>query len=200
MTMCAHCSKTSCTCLQERVAAELASAFGDAIDAIWKNPERYNQVLHGPRLFKAASPKLKTAVIDLVSTMRLAALTHQGNHWTVSGPEFYSDHKLFERLYEESQAQIDALAEKAVSLMQVRAIELHEGLQRCMPLLNLLISLAVPGESSGLAEDHVQAAVLAVKACGQSEPLTPGLTNLLDDIYDTHESFQYLLGQRSKHP
>ena len=104
--LCENCSESPCSCLDSRVAAEL-SPFASAVDAIWHNPEKYDMRAHGPRVLKAGGVGLKDALVDAVATMRLAAFVHQNHHWTVSGPGFYSDHKHFEQLYDESQEQID---------------------------------------------------------------------------------------------
>ncbi len=193
--LCENCSESPCSCLDSRVAAEL-SPFTNAIDAIWHNPEKYDMRVHGPRALKAGDNNigLKAALIDAVATMRVAAFVHQNHHWTVSGPEFYSDHKLFEQLYEESQDQIDELAEKAVSVAGVSAVDFGAGFLRKLAALLPALDGLPPVKASLAIEERVLGAIGRVKGCG--DPITAGIENLLDDICDNHESFQYLLGQR----
>ena len=51
---------------------------------------------------------------ELLAKLEALSLYYQNIHWTVSGPNFYSDHLLAERLYSAANGLIDGVAEKAV--------------------------------------------------------------------------------------
>src|ERR1700733_8176214 len=116
----------------------------ESIQVVWHDPTAYDPLKHGPpylpgvtyepvklsseqkkeirRRAKQASdlvapeiPGYQRADLPmLLAAMQAAAMVHQMHHWMCKGPTFFADHKLFERLYEESLELIDQLAEKAV--------------------------------------------------------------------------------------
>src|SRR5690606_40388036 len=61
-----------------------------------------------------------------IAYLRAIYLTHQNNHWLTHGPNFYSDHKLFEKLYTSIVSDIDSAAEKAISLFGRESINVNE--------------------------------------------------------------------------
>ncbi len=50
----------------------------------------------------------------LLSYVRFLSWDHQVSHWTVTGENFFSDHQLFARLYEDTTSFVDSLAERMV--------------------------------------------------------------------------------------
>ena len=100
---------------------------GDATHVIWQDPSSYKPLFHGPPYLpgmevqgtKVASKKV-ASVADTVSevlvavlvSLRALALLHQTHHWLSDGPEYYADHLLFERLYNETVEEIDAIGER----------------------------------------------------------------------------------------
>lgn len=51
-----------------------------------------------------------------VAFLRALYNTHQNNHWETKGPNYYSDHILFQRLYEAVAPLVDQAAEKTVGI------------------------------------------------------------------------------------
>lgn len=51
-----------------------------------------------------------------VSYLRYLSLLYQNAHWQTSGPNFYGNHLLFERLYNGTAKDLDAIAEKTIGL------------------------------------------------------------------------------------
>jgi starvation-inducible DNA-binding protein len=62
---------------------------------------------------------------DYLCLLRAAYIIHQNSHWTCSGPNFYSSHLLFQRLYESTTEKTDELAEKIVGLFSNKALLLQ---------------------------------------------------------------------------
>jgi hypothetical protein len=52
--------------------------------------------------------------------LRALNFLHQTHHWQCSGNNYFSDHLLFERLYNETLPEIDKLAEKLIGLESIR--------------------------------------------------------------------------------
>lgn len=59
----------------------------------------------------AAAPK---KVIDAFVSLSAAYQVYRNSHWKVQGPNYYGNHLLFQRLYEETEKQVDLIAEQIV--------------------------------------------------------------------------------------
>jgi DNA-binding ferritin-like protein len=141
----------------------------------------------------------------LLSFMRAINLAHQTHHWQASGPSFYADHQLFERLYNDTLKMIDQLAERSVGVgtpVLVNAViqsthvllilkELYNGAPLvASPDENVLISLK--GALRFLVLLQIVSKLMKAKGT-----MTDGIENLLQSFADKHEEFVYLLKQRS---
>lgn len=141
----------------------------------------------------------------LLVHLRWLALVHQAHHWTSKGDPFYGDHLLFERLYNTASEEIDAIGERSVGLGTDQNVNLMlhlSQLQRLAQDYGVLSTLPHPTE---LAQRSLLAEQVFMKTMGyvivslkESQQLTQGLENLLQDICDNHESSTYLLKQRCK--
>jgi hypothetical protein len=199
----------------------------DATHVIWQDPSSYNPFFHGPpylpgmevHMNKAASSRSIVAKVvsaagpDLSSVLvflRSLAFIHQSHHWLTFGGDYYGDHLLFERLYNQTTEEIDQIAEKAVGV-GAPIQKLHPGLQASL-VAQVVASFCGNGVTSGEADDpssYVMTSLAAerhfidcmkqiaegLKATGT---LSRGVDNLLAGIEDKHEGHIYLLGQRSK--
>lgn len=151
--------------------------------------------------WKETAPEVDGLPLSLASvavTLRAVGLMHQAAHWQTKGPTFYSDHKLFQKLYKNTQDEIDAVSEKAIALgdpilvcpiksSQI-ALELLEAFGRAcdVPDADKLVQLSLEAER-GLLQ-VLQSALL--------DDVTDGAENLLQAVADTHEGHVYLLQQR----
>lgn len=139
----------------------------------------------------------------LLGACRAISILHQTHHWQSSGPVFYGDHLLFERLYGASNAEIDVVAEKLLGLGGSQDL-----LSVSKQVINLSHFLKVHkdhSESDLLARRSLEAEVLflgiveaimdKLKSGGM---LTRGLEQMLGNIADVHEGHVYLLRQRVK--
>ena len=139
-----------------------------------------------------------------VSVLRSAALIHQSHHWQTRGDTFYSDHKLYEQLYEESLGPIDKIAERAVGsgnrLLVHPVIQATQIASIVKFFCGDIQTDPTPDEYalvSFMTEVYVLSFLgMAYDALKASGTLTPGTDNLLQDVCDKHETFVYLLRQR----
>jgi DNA-binding ferritin-like protein len=138
---------------------------------------------------------------NLLAILRAAAHIHQTHHWKTNGKEYYADHLLFERLYNDGADVIDQIAERAVgaesagigALEQVNTIgEIVREIAEKTPVNSsddmVKRSLAI--------ENMVLETIKEIK--DNINDLTPGTSALLDNVADLHETFVYLLKSRNK--
>jgi DNA-binding ferritin-like protein len=121
------------------------------------------------------------------------------------GSTSYGDHLLFQRLYEESRAFIDQVAERAVGSKAVAAIE--PAVQGQI-IHSVLLGLTRDNDE-GTARNYVEVSLKGELYCLQliksviqvmesDNTLSPGISNLLEGVADLHETFVYLLQQRTR--
>jgi DNA-binding ferritin-like protein len=140
----------------------------------------------------------------LLVVLRAAAFVHQSNHWQTRGSTFYSDHKLYDHLYEQSLGMIDQLAERAVG--SGHRVLVHPVIQsNQMAVLVKFFAGDIQADPeadqqalvSFLTEVYVLSFIgMAYSALQSQGVLSKGTDNLLQGIADEHESFVYLLRQR----
>ncbi len=183
----------------------------DATQAIWQDPSSYDPYTQGPP-YLPESPSRRTAsqrvssefgLPEALAALRALAMVHQTHHWLTSGPAFYADHLLFERLYADTVGEIDSIAERAVGTGAASS-SIHPVIQ-AQQVLNVLgtwnlqedpksyIAASLVAERWVLAQ--LKQVVATMKATGA---LSRGTDNLLASIEDKHEEHVYLLTQRSK--
>jgi DNA-binding ferritin-like protein len=135
----------------------------------------------------------------LLSATQALSQLHQSHHWQANGDTFYGDHLLFERLYSDTSAEIDKIAEKLVGLAtpeMVNALAISTQSNLIMKQLfnsNELESFKASLEAEKLYISMIQAISLSLDS---QNKLTYGLDNMLSDMSDKHEEHVYLLNQR----
>lgn len=218
-TACGNCGESGgCGCSTPNPYAESARV-------VWHDPTDYDALKHGPSYFPGmklsstqkrtvqAFVKTQTAAVPwagdaphvtfaLLGALRGAAAIHQTHHWMTKGASYYSDHLLFERLYNESQEGIDAWAERVVGGLGGRISPLQQAdlLKACVKFSGSEIAASADTmvQASLQAEALVLALINRVKSSLEAEGrLSSGTSNLLDGLADKHETFVYLLQQRS---
>lgn len=200
-------------------------AYQEGIRVIWHSPTEYDAVRHGPPYLpqqkyapvvlsaadrKAIRNTIKTASVPhiltypaLLGLLQAAALVHQTHHWSCRGQSFYADHQLFERVYNESLPGIDQLAERAVGQGQPLAISANT---QAGAILNVISKLGDdPLDTTMMVQKSLAIETMCLGAISNvlkllesSGQLTHGTSNLLEGLADTHETFVYLLKQRSQ--
>lgn len=135
-----------------------------------------------------------------IATLKAMSLIHQHSHWLTNGENFYSDHKLFESLYDSSLENLDKAAEEFIGLFGDDC--LNYDLQ--VDLLNkimlkyknlegspLEMSLAIERDFLKLSKDTYN----FLEEDGQ---LTLGMDDMLMSIASEREKSVYLLQQTLK--
>lgn len=135
----------------------------------------------------------------VLAHLRALAMIHQTNHWIASGDASYSDHQLFQHLYESTLEEIDEVAERAVGLSGPDCVDLMLQVRQLESFINDMC------DASQDVEPHTSySAEMCILMCLKSASdslrekgqLTRGLDNLLQGIEDKHEQNVYLLKQR----
>jgi len=138
--------------------------------------------------------------------LRALEFLHHQHHWQASGPTAFSDHLLFQRLYEGAAGEIDLVGEKVAGLGSTRLVNSKHSLAN-MPRFLIAIEDGV-GMAQGSSATHlVRRSLLAeksfitageklMKLLESKGLMTRGIENLLGGILDAHEGFVYLLKQR----
>lgn len=156
-------------------------------------------------LHKVASENPLEALATLLAALRALGWVHQAHHWQMSGVTFYSDHLLFDRLYNDIVPEIDSLAERTAGLGH------SEGLDPIAQILstssfvrnwNAGVSGLGPSlfvaTSLGAEKDFLSLVTLVAGNLKADSTLSRGTDNLLAGIQDKHEEHVYLLSQRNK--
>lgn len=144
-------------------------------------------------------PELSVILVYL----RYLVSVHQAHHWVAKGDNFYGDHLLFERLYNETNEEIDGIAEKAIGLGTTDNVGLQLQLKQIARLAESYgTSTTIPKQSdlarrSYVAEvNFLRCVAQCVESLKSYKTLTRGLDNMLAGIEDVHEGHVYLLKQR----
>jgi hypothetical protein len=136
----------------------------------------------------------------LLGFMRAAHWLHWTSHWQVHGENYYSDHKLMKKLYEGITDEIDTLAEKIVAEFGEQAVNPLEQSYFLMGFVNDVCSAQEhPIYRAFLVEKSIQRILKVtydkVKKLGT---LSLGLDDFLMATANNHETYLYLLTQRTK--
>lgn len=139
----------------------------------------------------------------VVVHLRYLSLVHQTHHWTAKGDPFFGDHKLFEELYDTVSKEIDVVAEKSVGLGGEANVNLPLQISQVMKLCSAYGSPQTVPQSNDLARASLVAEFNFLKilkaACDSMKSNcteTPGVENMLQQLFDTHERHVYLLKRR----
>jgi DNA-binding ferritin-like protein len=131
---------------------------------------------------------------DAICTMRAAYLTYRNAHWMVRGADYYGQHLLFERLYNETKDNIDALAEQIVGTYGSDGIR-----EDAQVIGERVVEFAAAGEPAGkalLAAKAVQQKLAqAYNTMRSTGTLTPGWDDVLTSIAGINDKHVYLLQQ-----
>jgi DNA-binding ferritin-like protein len=139
---------------------------------------------------------------------RALYMVHQTHHWQTRAGHYYSDHLLFQRIYEDSSEHIDSTAERLIGLAspeqvsicsQIRLIHeliglIYDGRPEPAPAPEKLVSISLRAEMIFLS------VLREVKrAIEEQGGLTDGLDDLIQGTANKHEEFVYLLKQRDSY-
>ena len=144
-------------------------------------------------------PQLSVLLVQL----RFLSMIHQNHHWSAKGDPFYGDHLMFQRLYDAANAEVDAVAEKAVGLGSTSNVDMQLCATQLMRLVQgygMVQLIPQPTElmkRSLMAElNFLMVTSLLVESLKENGIMTRGLDNMIAGIEDSHEGAVYLLKQR----
>jgi len=140
----------------------------------------------------------------LLSVLRAMHIAIHEGHWTVSGPNFYSDHLLLERVYAGGdggpvlQDDIDGLGERIVAYCGSDFVDSRVVTRKAIALIDVWHDATSSPVSRALhAEESLQVAIRAVyEALRASGPVPLGLDDFLMAMASAHDTNRYLLQQR----
>ena len=136
---------------------------------------------------------------DTICTMRAAYLTYRNAHWQVQGPEFYGNHQMFERLYDESKDSIDTLAEQIVGTYGPDGI--REDAEIISERVTAFAQPRAPVANALLAAMTIQQKLASAYSQMQQEGvLTPGWDDVLQSIAAVNDKHIYMLRQTQGTP
>ncbi len=118
-------------------------------------------------------------------------------HWRSKGPEYYSDHLLFQRLYEARLPEIDKLAEVMVGMGGAEAVDPDLSARAGRELIARAESMKATdvAKAAALVVDTLEKIEKANDQLGKS-PYSLPINNVLAAIADAHLEALYLLKRR----
>lgn len=133
-------------------------------------------------------------LLRYLNQLRLLYVLYQNFHWQCHGLNFYSNHLLFQRLYEDIQTQIDETAEKFVGLFKLN-IDLNDFILHLNEINNIIFKeKPVPLDffkyAITLEEELIK---LNQDIYKENKEISPGLDNMLAGQSDSAENRLYLL-------
>lgn len=136
----------------------------------------------------------------VLAILRAQSVLYQTAHWQVSGPESYSDHLLYERLYGGLSEEIDALAEKMVAHGGPQAVDavLLEGIVKT--LVDFLAKETLLAKRMLISESGLIKLLEEISGPESENSLPVGVENFLNELADNHETHVYLLKQALRLP
>ena len=142
---------------------------------------------------KKTAQEAKALMTKYVAYLRALYHIEQEAHWKTSGPEFYGNHLLFQRLYEGTQEDVDTAAEKTIGVYG--ELGSHD---------DIMIEIISKFSSEHFGGNFTQSVLAAEEAFLElskeiynslGESLTLGVDDMIMSIASRHEVHVYLLKQ-----
>jgi DNA-binding ferritin-like protein len=135
-----------------------------------------------------------------IATLKAIALIHQHNHWTTKGESFYSEHKLFERLYDATLENLDLAAEKFMGILGSDCLDydLQAELLHTVMLKYKNLEGSPAGMSLAAEKDFLKFSKDAYNCFEEEGHLSLGLDDMIMSIASKSEEAVYLLQQTLK--
>lgn len=137
--------------------------------------------------------ELKTQLKTTFATVFSFYLKVHGFHWNVVGDQFYSHHKMFQKIYEDVYDSIDPLAEH----IRVLGTFAPASLQRIQALTQIKDESEVTDARKMieqlLADNQIVITALSDAFSKASKQNKQGLMNFLADRIDQHDKWNWFL-------
>lgn len=145
------------------------------------------------------TPENETQLVQLqwlLSCFRAQHWSYQESHWRASGPTYYGDHLLFERLYNSIGADMDTLAEKMVAMFGGSAVATLALAPKSMYWLEKWAKVSCLHERGMLSERcFLSCCRRTYDLLKAANALTLGMDDFLMATSSAHETNLYLLQQ-----
>lgn len=123
-------------------------------------------------------------------------------HWISKGENYFADHLLFERIYNESQEDPDPLAEKLIGTLgqesETKLVDPIPTLKISLQILEQFQSEDLPNSLQQISQYLLEQIDSLYHTLEQQNLLSLGLDDFLMQLHDKHETHSYLLQQRLK--
>tara|TARA_B100000745_G_scaffold300398_1_gene254224 strand:+ start:7453 stop:8238 length:786 start_codon:yes stop_codon:yes gene_type:complete len=138
------------------------------------------------------SVDLQSGMIELLAVLRALNWMLQHAHWQCAGINFYGNHLLFERLYEDVQAEVDTTAEKTIGYFGTDVLESPQIMSSALDWV------AKWEEESDTVLDRAIQAYRDVQEFLQDlyedcDDLPLGLDDMLQSVANKHDEHMYLI-------
>ena len=137
-------------------------------------------------------------LVALLAQLRAAHWSHWTSHWQTRGDPFYGDHQMFSKMYEGIEDEIDTLAEKLVGEFGPAAVD---PVAQAHLMANMLEAHASddPVQRALSVEEGLQDTFKHVYSeLKDTGALSLGMDDFIMGAANTHDSFLYLLRQRTR--
>lgn len=133
-----------------------------------------------------------------VATLKCIYSISQQNHWKAKGSSFYSDHLLFQRIYEQTQENVDEAAEKFLAIFGDEVLEnsLQTNLEN--KIMNKYKDLEGFDQTIKIINDFLDYSKFAYNCFEKENKKSMGMDDMIMSIANKQEEHIYLLTQSSK--
>ena len=132
-----------------------------------------------------------------VAFLRAIYIIYQNAHWKCKSPHFYCNHLMFQRLYEMSQDQADAAAEKLIGLHGDQALDLVKQNQIIAEVCGKFIQTDPVTNCLAATEEFLRVNKETYKSLKDNDEISLGLDDLIMGQASEFETAIYLLKQSS---
>jgi DNA-binding ferritin-like protein len=140
------------------------------------------------------------SLTDLVAAFRASYSVYRDSHWRVKGNDFYGNHLLLERIYNETAGEADSLAERTVGLYGDQWLEGAEHSQRIADFAKEF-TRHDPMVSAWLAASELHRMIgETYRDLEERGELSLGTDDLLMSLQSAKEQHLYLLQQAEGAP
>lgn len=140
-----------------------------------------------------------TNLTVLLSYLRALYQMYQHMHWKAEGPNYYSDHLLYQRLYEGVEDELDGVAEKIIGLHNdPHMIDSITDSATAAQAVEMLMEDRHDPETFQKTAIRAERILLKLIKQLMEEDTTDGLEDMLQGLANKHEEHLYLLQQRNR--
>ena len=146
---------------------------------------------------KKVEKKSKMELKNILSYLRALYQVYQHMHWESHGKNFYGDHLLYERFYNDVFSEIDGVAEKAMGKdINIPMLNPTEDSKMTDEFLNKM--MVKEFISNNFPEIAMSAEKELLSMISSMKDMSGGTEDTLQGIQSKHEEHLYLLQQRAK--